>query len=488
MGAAASRVDRPQVVLVPPRLERELPDYAALARPPLDPAGRAFAQEAKRRLFSTYLAEAIRGDLRLKSPDADVALWAALNAPLGGRPCGNVRVLWTPAAAASPYSFVDMEINTNEGRDPRKETSYVRACLHHPASRLAVFGRRQLYANRRRLRSIDDVDNEGPVNYVGCRLAGKHLGIGACLDPTGAESGLAWLAARAGGLTAAVQYRLPKEHLAPESFREFGVRELLREGAKATRSENVRAGVSWTTFGRTGQPSFTATAVSNAFRALDITLLHHLTVRRKVHDPFEGPDVVGITNYITLGVELSTRLGGGQEEARGGGGREPPVESNEAPTSIALAASWQMNRSLKVVGKLGMEGMKAAVVTKSWWTPSLTAAASMHLAFDRMEEPRYGFVLSTENWGGTVRFGCLPRRVGAGTDTPRAGVRQGGPFAGLRGAHSQAPRVPGGLGGGGGRRRVRRRVGPPDVLPRLRERPPAGAAAAVTRSNKKPIN
>ena len=133
MGAAASRVDRPQVVLVPPRLERELPDYAALARPPLNPAGRAFAQEAKRRLFSTYLAEAIRGDLRLKSPDADVALWAALNAPLGGRPCGNVRVLWTPAAAASPYSFVDMEINTNEGRDPRKETSYVRACLHHPA-------------------------------------------------------------------------------------------------------------------------------------------------------------------------------------------------------------------------------------------------------------------------------------------------------------------------------------------------------------------
>ena len=81
-----------------------------------------------------------------------------------------------------------MEINTNEGVDPRKETSYVRACLHHPASGLAVFTKRQLYANRRRLRSIGDVDNEGPVNYVGCRLAGKHLGIGAWVIPSETET------------------------------------------------------------------------------------------------------------------------------------------------------------------------------------------------------------------------------------------------------------------------------------------------------------
>lgn len=70
----------------------------------------------------------------------------------------------------------------------------------------------------------------------------------------------------------------------------------------------------------------------------------HIHTRRQVVNPFEEEGVVGITNYVDVGLQLTTAIGGTAPEgpgAKGDGGGGGGGAAAERP-GVNLAASWQV--------------------------------------------------------------------------------------------------------------------------------------------------
>lgn len=91
---------------------------------------------------------------------------------------------------------------------------------------------------------------------------------------------------------------------------------------------------------------------------LTASFYQHLVVQRRVKNPFEDDQVVGITNYIDFGLELAARVD--KDKVSGDG------------NSFQLAASWQANKNFLLKGKLGPSTSSVALAFKSWWRPSFT--------------------------------------------------------------------------------------------------------------------
>uniref|UniRef100_A0A0E0DUS8 Uncharacterized protein n=1 Tax=Oryza meridionalis TaxID=40149 RepID=A0A0E0DUS8_9ORYZ len=110
----------------------------------------------------------------------------------------------------------------------------------------------------------------------------------------------------------------------------------------------------------------------------------HMVVQRRVKNPFEDDQIVGITNYIDFGLELATRID-----------KDKPSES--ANNSLfQFAASWQANKNFLFKGKLGPSKSSVALAFKSWWRPSFTfsvTAVNDHLKGTRS----YGFGIRVED-------------------------------------------------------------------------------------------
>ncbi|PHU25556.1 hypothetical protein BC332_03888 [Capsicum chinense] len=118
----------------------------------------------------------------------------------------------------------------------------------------------------------------------------------------------------------------------------------------------------------------------------------HVVVQRRVKNPLEENEVVGITNYIDFGFELQTR-----------------VNDEKAPSSIhdstfQVAASWQANKNFLVKGKVGPLSSSVALAFKSWWKPSFTFNVSA--TRDRIKgATAFGFGIRVDN----IREGSYQR-------------------------------------------------------------------------------
>ena len=95
--------------------------------------------------------------------------------------------------------------------------------------------------------------------------------------------------------------------------------------------------------------------------------LHHLSVRRRVLNPLAEANVVGIWNYIDLGVELRRQL-------------RPPFAN-----TATLGAGWQVNKNIMVKGRIGSSGAAATVALKTWWDPAVTLSVSTAYDASRRE-------------------------------------------------------------------------------------------------------
>ncbi len=89
---------------------------------------------------------------------------------------------------------------------------------------------------------------------------------------------------------------------------------------------------------------------------LVLSFVQHMAVRRRVKNPFEEGTVVGITNYIDLGLRLAAPLA--RERAAAAAGAGPAFE---------LAAAWQLNKNVLAKAKLGSHVSEYALAFKSWW-------------------------------------------------------------------------------------------------------------------------
>ncbi|GAB2231197.1 hypothetical protein Droror1_Dr00027486 [Drosera rotundifolia] len=124
--------------------------------------------------------------------------------------------------------------------------------------------------------------------------------------------------------------------------------------------------------------------MSFIFTAVHCLLLSACCCSRRVKNPFEEDEVVGITNYIGFGFELQTRV-------------DDNKTSNAIPNStFQVAASWQANKNFLLKGKLGPLSSTLSVTFKSWWQPSF--AFSIFANGDRSSgKTSFGFGIRVEN-------------------------------------------------------------------------------------------
>ncbi|AQK92378.1 hypothetical protein ZEAMMB73_Zm00001d009661 [Zea mays] len=154
----------------------------------------------------------------------------------------------------------------------------------------------------------------------------------------------AWLVGRKGSLSAGVQYKPLSGSKYPMPFTEL---------------ENWNYAISYGV-GSTSplSPSFIFSLELARSTQLTASFYQHLVVQRRVKNPFEDDQVVGITNYIDFGLELAAKVD--KDKVSGDG------------NSFQLAASWQANKNFLLKGKLGPSTSSVALAFKSWWRPSFT--------------------------------------------------------------------------------------------------------------------
>ncbi|AQK92383.1 hypothetical protein ZEAMMB73_Zm00001d009661 [Zea mays] len=127
----------------------------------------------------------------------------------------------------------------------------------------------------------------------------------------------AWLVGRKGSLSAGVQYKPLSGSKYPMPFTEL---------------ENWNYAISYGV-GSTSplSPSFIFSLELARSTQLTASFYQHLVVQRRVKNPFEDDQVVGITNYIDFGLELAAKVD--KDKVSGDG------------NSFQLAASWQANKN-----------------------------------------------------------------------------------------------------------------------------------------------
>uniref|UniRef100_A0A0E0HIX5 Uncharacterized protein n=1 Tax=Oryza nivara TaxID=4536 RepID=A0A0E0HIX5_ORYNI len=231
----------------------------------------------------------------------------------------------------------------------------VRSCAYHPKYRVGAFGTFPLLMGNR-VRSED-------YGVMGVRYGSENLSFGSSFVPFPGSAELpsgAWLVGRKGSLSAGVQYK-------PLNWKNWNCAISYGVGLTSPLS-----------------PSFIFSLELARSTEFIASFYQHMVVQRRVKNPFEDDQIVGITNYIDFGLELATRID-----------KDKPSES--ANNSLfQFAASWQANKNFLFKGKLGPSKSSVALAFKSWWRPSFTfsvTAVNDHLKGTRS----YGFGIRVED-------------------------------------------------------------------------------------------
>jgi hypothetical protein len=309
---------------------------------------------ALKRLLHDHVAQPSTAAVRLllSPPDSELLVSARVASTRAG-----VSLLWQPPAS-EPGSFAELKL----GRCVQ-----LRGAALHAPSGLALFG---------------SADARGDA-CAGLRLSRSHLGLGLAVLGGPSLSArpsslplLGWAVFRAGCLTAGLERR------------PCGPASCSLESQSRCLSLMAAHGISAAVSYRSQQPgkadSFTAGAEITADGRLIVSVYQHLAVCRRVHNPFEMANVRGISNYIDLGLRLSSPL---------------VATSQPGGSDFDLAGSWQVNKNVLAKLVLGSaSGVGAHLALKSWWQPSATLSLSALLP-PGASRVRYGLTFGLANVG-----------------------------------------------------------------------------------------
>lgn len=333
----------PPMVLVPPLFD--FPPLAARTRMLESSYNLLFGKLPLKCLFEDYFEEARHFSTRIMlkpTDDPHVDLIATVSGPFDYKPeekiVGNAIFRWQ-SDIDDPHTFMDLFVSNSE------PVLRIRSCTYYPKYGIGAFGIFPLLI-KKRLLSED-------FGIMGLRYGSGNLSMGAILMPFALASEIpksAWLVSKMGRLTVGVQYE-------PE----FG-------GKNDEKFKNL---MNWSCAigyglgsGSPLSPSFNfglELAKSSQFIA---SFFQHVVVQRRVKNPFEENEIVGITNYIDFGFELQTRL----EDAR--------TSNSSSDSTLQVAASWQANKNFLFKGKVGPLSSSIVLAFKSWWKPSFTFSIS----------------------------------------------------------------------------------------------------------------
>ncbi|XP_011047315.1 PREDICTED: uncharacterized protein LOC105141704 [Populus euphratica] len=363
MGNLMNKEPPPPMVLVPPLFD--FPPLAARTRMLESSYNILFGKLALKCLFDDYFEEASHFATRIMLKPIDdphVDFIATLSGPLNHKPeeniVGNALFRWQ-SDLDDPHSFMDLFVSSS---DPILQ---MRSSAYYPKYGFGAFGIFPLLM-RKRISTED-------YGVVGLRYGSENLSVGATLMPlaTKYESPKhAWLVSKMGRLTVGVQYE-------PQ----YGT----KDGAKYKNLMNWSAAVGYGVgSGSPLSPSFNFSLELAKTSQFVASFYQHVVVQRRVKNPLEENEIVGITNYIDFGFELQTRV-------------DDPKTSNNIPDStFQAAASWQANKNFLLKGKVGPLSSTLAFAFKSWWKPSFTFNISA--TRDRIiGKTSYGFGIRIEN-------------------------------------------------------------------------------------------
>ncbi|KAH0696726.1 hypothetical protein KY290_015920 [Solanum tuberosum] len=362
----------PPMVLVPPLFD--FPPLAARTRMLESSYNMLFGKLALRCLFEDYFEEARHFSTRIMLKPIDdphVDLIATVGGPLDHKPeekiVGNAQFRWQ-SDVEDPHTFVDLFVSND---DP---TLLMRSCAFYPKFGFGAFGIFPVLLKNR----VSSQD----YGVMGLRYGSSNLSVGATLMPFALGDDVpksAWLVSKMGRLTTGVQY---------ES--QFGS----KYDQKFKNLENWSCAIGYGVgSGSPLSPSFNfglELAKSSQFIA---SFYQHVVVQRRVKNPLEEDEVVGITNYIDFGFELQTSVN--DEKA-------PAISIHDS--TFQVAASWQANKNFLVKGKVGPLSSSVALAFKSWWKPSFTFNVSA--TRDRVKgATAFGFGIRVDN----IREGSYQR-------------------------------------------------------------------------------
>ncbi|KAL7140807.1 hypothetical protein ABFS83_08G011500 [Erythranthe nasuta] len=353
----------PPMVLVPPLFD--YPPLAARTRMLESSYNLLFGKLALKCLFEDYFEEARHFSTRIMLKPIDdphVDLIATVGGPLDHKVdekiVGNAQFRWQ-SDVDDPHTFVDLFVSNSE------PTLVMRSCAYYPKFGFGAFGIFPVLMKQR-------VSSED-YGVMGLRYGSPNLSVGASIIPFTAGDELpknAWLVSKMGRLTAGVQYE-PK----------FGSKDEARYKNLANWSCAVGYGLG---SGSPLSPSFNfglELARNSQFIA---SFYQHVVVQRRVKNPLEENEVVGITNYIDFGFELQTKVDGDKSS------------NNIHDSTFQVAASWQANKNFLLKGKVGPLSSSIALAFKSWWKPSFTLSVSA--VRDRIKaETAFGFGIRVDN-------------------------------------------------------------------------------------------
>ncbi|XP_057491199.1 uncharacterized protein LOC130776951 [Actinidia eriantha] len=353
----------PPMVVVPPLFD--FPPLAARTRMLESSYNVLFGKLALRSLFQDYFEEARHFSTRIMLKPIDdphVDLIATVSGPLDQKPeekiIGNAQFRWQ-SDVDDPHTFVDLFVSST---DP---ILLMRSCAYYPKYGFGAFGIYPVLLTKR--------VSSGDYGVMGLRYGSSNLSFGATLVPFSLGDELpksAWLVSKMGRLTAGVQYEPCFES---------------KDGARYKNLANWSCAIGYGLgSGSPLTPSFNfglELAKSSQFIA---SFYQHVVVQRRVKNPLEENEVVGITNYIDFGFELQTRV-------------DDDKTSNVTPDStFQVAASWQANKNFLLKGKVGPLSSSVALAFKSWWKPSFTFSISA--TRDRtVGKTAFGFGIRVDN-------------------------------------------------------------------------------------------
>lgn len=353
----------PPMVLVPPLFD--FPPLAARTRMLESSYNLLFGKLALRCLFEDYFEGARHFCTRIMLKPIDdphVDLIATVSGPLDNKPdetiVGNALFRWQ-SDVDDPHTFMDLYVSNSE------PILLMRSCAYYPKYGFGAFGIIPVLRKKRVL-SED-------YGVMGLRYGSTNMSIGATLMPFAMGDEFpktAWLVSKIGRLTAGVQYE-------PQ----FGKKDGARYKNLANWSCAIGYGLG---SGSPLSPSFNfglELAKSSQFIA---SFYQHVVVQRRVKNPLEENEIVGITNYIDFGFELQTRVD------------DDKASNNIQDSTFQVAASWQANKNFLLKGKVGPLSSSLALAFKSWWKPSFTFSVSANR--DRTDgKTAFGFGLHVDN-------------------------------------------------------------------------------------------
>ncbi|XP_023551526.1 uncharacterized protein LOC111809318 [Cucurbita pepo subsp. pepo] len=398
MGNWMNKEPPPPMVLVPPLFD--YPPLAARTRMLESSYNLLFGKLALKCLFEEYFDEARHFStvIMLKPiDDPHVDLVATVSGPLDHKPeeiIGNALFRWQ-SGIDDPHTFMDLYVSNS---DPVLQ---LRSCAYYPKYGIGAFGIFPVI-RKKRLCSED-------FGLMGLRYGSRNLSVGVTLMPFSSKDELpksAWLVSKMGRLTTGVQFE-PQLPRAPWVLKLTCKSEL---GAVTLRPQ-VEKEDERHSGGLLPNNHCSYVFYNNLFFEQDnIWLLkcyifinaateklrtdfilqfiasfyQHVVVQRRVKNPLEENEIVGITNYIDFGFELQTRVD------------DVKPENNIPDSTFQIAASWQANKNFLLKGKVGPLSSSLAMAFKSWWKPSFTFSISA--IRDRIVgKTAYGFGIRVEN-------------------------------------------------------------------------------------------